>query len=66
VHLYSSLLYYGARGGKLPVADASDCGQDVLQVVVEKMPEFAYDPGRSFRGWLRTVILNKWRERRRR
>jgi len=66
VHLYSPLLYYWARGVKLPAADAADLVQEVLLVVVEKMPEFAYDPGRSFRGWLRTVTLNKWRERCRR
>jgi len=66
VHLYSPLLYYWARGVKLPAADAADLVQEVLLVVVEKMPEFAYDPSRSFRGWLRTVTLNKWRERCRR
>jgi RNA polymerase sigma-70 factor (ECF subfamily) len=26
------------------------------------MPQFRYDPGRSFRAWLKTVTLNKWRE----
>jgi RNA polymerase sigma-70 factor (ECF subfamily) len=66
VHLYSPLLYYWARGVKLPAADAADLVQEVLLVVVEKMPEFAYDPGRSFRGWLRTIALNKWRQRCRR
>jgi RNA polymerase sigma-70 factor (ECF subfamily) len=66
VHLYSPLLYYWARGVKLPQADAADLVQEVLLVVVEKMPEFAYDSSRSFRGWLRTVTLNKWRERCRR
>ena len=66
VHLYSPLLYYWARGVKLPIADAADLVQDVLLTVVEKMPEFAYDPSQSFRGWLRTITLNKWRERCRR
>jgi RNA polymerase sigma-70 factor (ECF subfamily) len=66
VHLYSPLLYYWVRGVKLPPADAADLVQEVLLVVVEKMPEFDYDPSRSFRGWLRTVTLNKWRERCRR
>src|SRR5262249_51254879 len=27
---------------------------------------FTYDPDGSFRNWLRTITLNKWRERRRR
>lgn len=66
VHLYSPLLYYWARGVKLPAADAADLVQEVLLVVVKEMPAFAYDPSRSFRGWLRTIALNKWRERCRR
>ena len=66
VHLYSPLLYYWARGVRLPEPDAADLVQEVLVVVIERMPEFNYDPGRSFRGWLRTIALNKWRERCRR
>jgi RNA polymerase sigma-70 factor (ECF subfamily) len=66
VHLYSPLLYHWARGMQLPAADAADLVQEVLVVIVEKIPEFAYDPNRSFRGWLRTVTFNKWRERCRR
>jgi RNA polymerase sigma-70 factor (ECF subfamily) len=31
-----------------------------------KLPEFRYDRDRSFRAWLKTVLLNKWREARRR
>jgi RNA polymerase sigma-70 factor (ECF subfamily) len=66
VQLYGPLLYYWARGLRLPTADAADLVQEVFVVVVEQMPQFAYNPDRSFRGWLRTVALNKWRERCRR
>jgi len=66
VQLYSPLLYYWARGVRLPAADAADLVQEVLLVVVEQMPQFTYNPDRSFRGWLRTIALNKWRERCRR
>jgi RNA polymerase sigma-70 factor (ECF subfamily) len=66
VQLYSPLLYYWARSVRLPASDAADLVQEVLVVVVEQMPQFAYNPDRSFRGWLRTVALNKWRERCRR
>jgi RNA polymerase sigma-70 factor (ECF subfamily) len=66
VHLYTPLLYYWARGAGLPSDDAADLVQDVLVVLVQKLPEFAYDPGQSFRGWMRTIALNKWRERCRR
>jgi RNA polymerase sigma-70 factor (ECF subfamily) len=40
--------------------------QDVFAQLVKKLPEFVYDRGRSFRGWLRTVTLNKWHENARR
>jgi len=66
VHLYTPLLYYWARGTGLPEHDAADLVQDVLVVLVQKLPEFRYDAGQSFRGWLRTITLNKWRERCRR
>jgi RNA polymerase sigma-70 factor (ECF subfamily) len=66
VHLYTPLLYYWARSVHLPEADAADLVQEVLLVLIEKMPSFGYDAQRSFRGWLRTVALNKWRERCRR
>jgi RNA polymerase sigma-70 factor, ECF subfamily len=66
VRLYTPLLYYWARRLGLSTADAADLVQDVLVVLVQKLPEFTYDPTKSFRGWLRTIAVNKWRERRRR
>jgi DNA-directed RNA polymerase specialized sigma24 family protein len=59
-------LYYWARSAGLPTHDAADLVQEVLVVLVQKLPEFEYDPHQSFRGWLRTITLNKWRERCRR
>ena len=32
-------------------------------MLLKKLPEFTYRPGQSFRAWLRTVTLNKWRDR---
>jgi RNA polymerase sigma-70 factor (ECF subfamily) len=66
VQLYTHLLYYWARRTGCPAEEAGDLVQDVLLVLVEKLPEFRYDAGRSFRGWMRTIALNKWRERCRR
>jgi RNA polymerase sigma-70 factor (ECF subfamily) len=66
VALYTPLLYGWARGRGLQEADARDLVQDVLVVLLRKLPEFRYDPAKSFRGWLRTVTLNCWRERERR
>ena len=62
VDLYTPLLYYWARKTGLQNADAADLVQEVLHLLVKKLPEFEYDPQRSFRTWLRAVTLNKWRE----
>jgi RNA polymerase sigma-70 factor (ECF subfamily) len=62
VDLYTPLLYYWARGLGLQQQDAADLVQDVFALLVQKLPEFVYDRGKTFRGWLRTVMLNKWRE----
>jgi RNA polymerase sigma-70 factor (ECF subfamily) len=62
VELYTPLLYHWARRAGLQEADAADLVQEVLALLFRKLPELTYDPGRSFRAWLRTVTLNKWRE----
>jgi RNA polymerase sigma-70 factor (ECF subfamily) len=63
VLLYTPLLYNWACRLGLQDADAADLVQDVFVLLLRRLPEFTYDPGRSFRGWLRTVLTNKWRER---
>jgi RNA polymerase sigma-70 factor (ECF subfamily) len=45
---------------KLQEADAQDVTQMVLVRLVRHLPEFAYDPSRSFRGWLRTLTAHSW------
>lgn len=66
VELYTPLLYYWARRTGLPEHEAGDMVQDVFVVLLQKLPEFTYDGRGNFRGWLRTVTLNKWREGQRR
>jgi RNA polymerase sigma-70 factor (ECF subfamily) len=66
VELYTPLLLFWARQCGLQPADAADLVQDVFTTLVQKLPTFTYDRGRTFRGWLRTVALNKWRDRQRR
>ena len=61
--LYVPLLYRQARGLGLQPDDASDLVQDVLLILVRSLPDFQYMPGRSFRGWLNTVVRNSWRSR---
>jgi RNA polymerase sigma-70 factor (ECF subfamily) len=63
VHLYTPLLYYWLRRTGLQQDDAADLVQDVLLQLVHKLPAFTYDRTRSFRSWLRTVTLNKLRDR---
>ncbi len=64
VRLYTPLLFYWARRLGMQEQDAADLVQDVLIVLVQKVPELQYDATRSFRGWVRMVLLNKWRDRR--
>src|SRR5262245_61893100 len=60
--LYTPLLYYWTRRLGLQPQDAADLVQEVFVLLVRKLPEFTYDPQKSFRSWLRTVTLNKWRD----
>jgi RNA polymerase sigma factor (sigma-70 family) len=45
---------------RLQEADAQDVTQMVLVKLVRQLPNFAYDPSRSFRGWLRTLTAHSW------
>ena len=44
----------------LQPADAEDVAQTVMLKLAAKMQGFEYDPGRSFRGWLRTLAHHAW------
>ncbi len=66
VALAAPFLFDVARRWGLQDADAADVVQDVFAVLAQKLPAFRYDPAHSFRSWLRTVLLNKCRDRRRR
>ena len=65
VELYTPLLFDWARRVGLREPDAADLVQDVFTTLLQKLPQFAYNAQGSFRRWLRTVLLNKWREARR-
>ena len=64
VRQYTPLLSYWARRLGLQDHDVADLVQEVLIVMVQKLPAFQYQPERSFRGWMRTILINKWRDRR--
>lgn len=63
VRVYTPLLLHWARRLGLQEQDAADLVQEVLTVLVQKLPEFQYRPDKTFRGWLRTILMNKWRDR---
>ena len=66
VQLYTPLLCGWARRLGLHDADIADLVQDVFLRVFRKLPDFVYEPEKSFRGWLRTMLLNHWRNVRQR
>ncbi len=63
VELYTPLLLFWAQRAGLREPEASDLVQDVFTHLVTKLPGFVYDRRRTFRGWLRTVAHNLWRNR---
>lgn len=63
VELYTPLIFYWGRKIGLQANDAADLVQDVLTLACQKIPAFEYDSDGSFRGWLRTVTLNRYREK---
>lgn len=65
VYLYTPLLQgwlarLGAGGDEI-----ADVIQDVFVVLVRRLPEFRYDSRLSFRAWLRSVAVSRWRDRQR-
>jgi RNA polymerase sigma factor (sigma-70 family) len=60
VERYGRKIYGWCRQWGLQDADAQDVTQMVLARIADKMRAFAYDPTRSFRGWLRTLAHHAW------
>lgn len=59
VDLYAPLIFHWGKHHGLSVTDAADLVQEVLTTLVSQLPQFNYDPKQRFRGWLRTVTLNR-------
>jgi RNA polymerase sigma-70 factor (ECF subfamily) len=67
VRLYTPLLFSWARRSGVSEHDAADLLQEVFVALLQTLPSFEYDHERGrFRGWLRTLLLNKLRDRKRR
>src|SRR4051812_48757780 len=66
VRLYTPLLLYWARRLCRPPDDPADLVQEVFTKLATELPRFRYDPKRRFRGWLHTILINRWRDEERR
>jgi RNA polymerase sigma-70 factor (ECF subfamily) len=64
VSLYTPLIYSWGRRVGLQDQDAADLVQEVFVTLLQVLPTFRYDRQQSFRRWLRTLTLNKWRNAR--
>jgi RNA polymerase sigma-70 factor (ECF subfamily) len=62
VESYGRHILRWCKQWKLQDADAEDVTQEILLKLSHKLREFAYDPSRSFRGWLKTVAHHAWRD----
>jgi RNA polymerase sigma factor (sigma-70 family) len=60
VDYYAPVIYRWCARRGLQDTDAQDVTQQVLLKLATKLPEFAYDPTRSFRSWLRTLTYHAW------
>jgi RNA polymerase sigma factor (sigma-70 family) len=60
---YGPLIHAWCRRWRLQQADADDVTQEVLKKLHRNLHAFEYDPGKGrFRGWLKTVTRNAWRD----
>jgi RNA polymerase sigma-70 factor (ECF subfamily) len=58
VHHYRPMIEVWCRNWGLQASDVDDVTQDVLLKLLAAIKQFRYDPGRSFRSWLKTVTQN--------
>jgi RNA polymerase sigma-70 factor (ECF subfamily) len=62
VRVYSPAIRNWLIHWGLQEADAQDVAQNVLLRLTAKLPQFKYDPSRSFRGWLKTLTHHAWHD----
>jgi RNA polymerase sigma factor (sigma-70 family) len=62
VRIYSPAIRSWLIHWGLQEADAQDVAQNVLLRLTAKLPQFKYDPSRSFRGWLKTLTHHAWHD----
>jgi RNA polymerase sigma factor (sigma-70 family) len=62
VRLYGPAIRGWLTHWGLQEADSQDVTQNVLLRLTAKLPQFKYDPSRSFRGWLKTLTHHAWHD----
>jgi RNA polymerase sigma-70 factor (ECF subfamily) len=62
VDQYGRKIYAWCLRWGLQDSDAQDVTQTVLLKLAVRMKDFQYDPGRSFRAWLKVVAQNTWKD----
>src|SRR5262245_35031039 len=62
VHLYTPVLARWASRLGVPLADQPDVIQEVFVTLLRALPQFQHASGGSFRAWLHTLFVNKWRD----
>ena len=59
---YGPRIHAWCRHWNLQESDAQDVTQEVLLQLLEKLRHFEYDPARSFRAWLKTIVHHAWQD----
>ena len=59
VEVYAPLILRYLRRIGVPEQEAADLQQDVMCLIVRHIHKFDYDPGRSFRAWVKTIAKNR-------
>lgn len=62
VRLYGPVIRVWCQRWGLQECDAQDVTQTVLVRLTVKLPAFAYDQTKSFRGWLKTLTHHAWHD----
>ncbi len=60
------MLFRWAQQAGAKDEEAGDLVQDVFLILLQSLPTFQYNPSGRFRNYLRTIAINKFRERKRR
>lgn len=63
VQLYTPVVFRWLESKNCPPDEIPDLLQDVFLTLVKSIGAFQYDRSKSFGRWLRTVAINKWRDR---